>query len=90
MRSGQLNILNKLGCIISTKYPTFNNPFEDEVGYAKRVLDGIESDETVFALLYEPNEDLIQKWATNDDVLRQANPVALEIPEIGKLTKEKS
>ena len=82
MRSGQLNILNKLGCIISTKYPTFNNPFEDEVGYAKRVLDGIEPDETVFALLYEPNEDLIQKWATNDDVLRQANPVALEIPEI--------
>lgn len=82
MRSGQLNILNKLGCIISTKYPTFNNPFEDEVGYAKRVLDGIETDETVFALLYEPNEDLIQKWATNDDVLKQANPVALEIPEI--------
>lgn len=82
MRSGQLNILNKLGCIISTKYPTFNNPFEDEVGYAKRVLDGIESDETVFALLYEPDEELTQKWATNDDVLRQANPVALEIPEI--------
>lgn len=82
MRSGQLNILNKLGCIISTKYPTFNNPFEDEVGYAKRILDGIEPDETVFALLYEPNEDLIQKWATNDDVLKQANPVALEITEI--------
>ena len=80
MRSGQLNILNKLGCIISTKYPTFNNPFEDEVGYAKRVLDGIEPDETVFALLYEPDEELTQKWATNDDVLRQANP--LEIPEI--------
>ena len=82
MRSGQLNILNKLGCIISTKYPTSNNPFEDEVGYAKRVLDGIEPDETVFALLYEPDEELTQKWATNDDVLRQANPVALEIPEI--------
>lgn len=82
MRSGQLNILNKLGCIISTKYPTFNNPFEDEVGYAKRVLDGIEKDETVFALLYEPDEDLIQKWTTSDDVLKQSNPVALEIPEI--------
>ena len=82
MRSGQLNILNKLGCIISTKYPTFNNPFEDEVGYAKRVLDGIENDETVFALLYEPDEDLIQKWTTSDDVLKQSNPVALEIPEI--------
>ena len=82
MRSGQLNILNKLGCIISTKYPTFNNPLEDEVGYAKRVLDGIEKDETVFALLYEPNEDIIKDWATNDKVLMQSNPVALEIPEI--------
>lgn len=82
MRSGQLNILNKLGCIISTKYPTFNNPFEDEVGYAKRVLDEIEPDETVFALLYEPDEELINKWATDDNVLKQSNPVALEIPEI--------
>jgi len=82
MRSGQLNILNKLGCIISTKYPTFNNPFEDEVGYAKRVLDGLENDETVFALLYEPDEDLIKDWTTNDEVLKQSNPVALEIPEI--------
>ena len=82
MRSGQLNILNKLGCIISTKYPTFNNPFEDEVGYAKRVLDGIEKDETVFALLYEPNEDITKKWTTDDNVLKQSNPVALEIPEI--------
>lgn len=82
MRSGQLNILNKLGCIISTKYPTFNNPFEDEVGYAKRVLDGIEKDETVFALLYEPDEELISKWTTDDNVLKHSNPVALEIPEI--------
>ena len=31
MKSGQLNILNKLGFIISTKYPTIDNPFEDEV-----------------------------------------------------------
>lgn len=82
MRSGQLNILNKLGCIISTKYPTFSNPFEDEVGYSKRILDGIEKDETVFALLYEPNEDIIREWTTNDDVLKQSNPVALEISEI--------
>ena len=82
MRSGQLNILNKLGCIISTKYPTINNPFEDEVGYAKRVLDKIEHDETLFALLYEPDEEIIQKWAVNDDVLKESNPVAMEIPEI--------
>ncbi|MDR1364805.1 MAG: terminase large subunit, partial [Oscillospiraceae bacterium] len=55
MRSGQLNILNKLGCIISTKYPTIDNPFEDEVKYAKQVLDGLHEDETLFALLYEPD-----------------------------------
>lgn len=80
MRSGQLNILNKLGCIISTKYPTINNPFEDEVSYAKRVLDGIEKDETVFALLYEPDNP--KNWTTDDMILKHSNPVALEIPEI--------
>ena len=80
MRSGQLNIKNKLGCIISTKYPTANNPFEDEVNYAKRVLDGLEEDETLFALLYEP--DNIKNWTTDDLIMKQSNPVALEIPEI--------
>ena len=80
MRSGQLNILNKLGCIISTKYPTANNPFEDEVNYAKRVLDGTQADDTVFSLLYEP--DSTENWASDDMILKHANPVALEIPEI--------
>lgn len=80
MRSGQLNILNKLGFIISTKYPTIDNPFEDEVAYSKKVLDGIEKDETRFALLYEP--DNTKGWETDDLILQQSNPVALEIPEI--------
>lgn len=80
MRSGQLNILNKLGFIISTKYPTIDNPFEDEVKYSKRVLDGLEKDETRFSLLYEP--DRTDRWETDDLILKQANPVALEIPEI--------
>ena len=80
MRSGQLNILNKLGFIISTKYPSIDNPFENEVAYAKKVLDGLEKDETVFALLYEPDET--KGWETNDLILQQANPVALEIKEI--------
>ena len=80
MRSGQLNILNKLGFIISTKYPTIDNPFENEVAYAKKVLDGLEKDEALFALLYEPDET--KGWETNDLILQQANPVALEIPEI--------
>lgn len=82
MRSGQLNILNKLGFIISTKYPTIDNPFEDEVAYSKKVLDGLEKDVTRFSLLYEP--DNTKGWETNDLILKQANPVALEIPEIWK------
>lgn len=80
MRSGQLNILNKLGFIISTKYPTIDNPFESEIGYAKKVLNGQEKDETIFSLLYEP--DKTKGWETNDLIMQQANPVALEIPEI--------
>ena len=80
MRSGQLNILNKLGCIISTKYPTANNPFEDEFNYAKRVLDGTQADDTVFSLLYEPERT--ENWASDDMTLKHANQVALEISEI--------
>ena len=80
MRSGQLNILNKLGFIISTKYPTIDNPFEDEVKYSKRVLDGLEKDDTRFSLLYEP--DKTKGWETDDLIIQQSNPVALEIPEI--------
>lgn len=89
MRSGQLNILNKLGFIISTKYPTIDNPFEDEVKYSKKVLDGLEKDETRFSLLYEP--DVTSGWETNDLILKQANPVALERPEIWEdLVKKRS
>ena len=80
MRSGQLTILNKLGFIISTKYPTLNNPFEDEVDYAKRVLNGAVDDDKVFALLYEPDDT--KGWATNDEVLEQSNPLAIEMEEI--------
>lgn len=87
MRSGQLTILNKLGYIISTKYPKFDNPFEDEVGYAKNVLDGILEDDSLFALLYEP--DNTKDWATDDDILEQANPLALEVPEIMDDLKKK-
>ena len=89
MRSGQLNILNKLGFIISTKYPTIDNPFEDEVAYSKKVLDGIEKDENRFSLLYEP--DKTKGWEDDDLILKQSNPVALEIPEIWEdLLKKRS
>jgi phage terminase large subunit-like protein len=80
MRSGQLTILNKLGCIISTKYPTIDNPFEDEVLYAKKVLSGLVIDDKIFALLYEP--DNTKDWMFDDRILEQSNPLALEVPEI--------
>jgi phage terminase large subunit-like protein len=80
MQSGQLNILNKLGFIISTKYPTIDNPMEDYVAYSKKVLDGLIYDPTVFSLLYEPDNP--KAWESDDLVLKQANPVALEVPEI--------
>ena len=87
MRSGQLTILNKLGFVISTKYPTVNNPFEDEVGYAKRVLDGQVEDDTIFSLLYEPDNK--SEWASDDGILEQANPLACEVPEIMADLKKK-
>lgn len=82
MQSGQLSILNKLGCIISTKYPRSDNPFEDEVRYARNVLDNVIDDKAVFALLYEPDDNIKDFWVDNDRVLKQANPVAIEIPTI--------
>jgi phage terminase large subunit-like protein len=87
MRSGQINIKNRLGFIISTKYPTIDNPFEDYVSYSKKVLDKIEKDETVFSLLYEP--DNTKDWMNDDLILKQSNPAALEIPEIWEELKKK-
>ena len=87
MRSGQINMKNRLGFIISTKYPTIDNPFEDYVSYSKKVLDKIEKDETVFSLLYEP--DNTKDWISDDLILKQANPAALEIPEIWEELKKK-
>lgn len=80
MRSGQLLVMNRLGFVISTKYPTSQNPFEDEVAYSKKVLDGLIDNDKVFSLLYEP--DNTKDWATDDSILRHANPLALEIPSV--------
>ncbi len=80
MRSGQLLVMNRLGFVISTKYPTSQNPFEDEVAYCKKVLDGVIDNDKVFALLYEP--DNTKDWATDDSILRHANPLALELEPV--------
>ena len=80
MRSGQLLVENKLGFCISTKYPTVDNPLEDEVEYAKKVLDGTVEDDTLFALLYEPDDP--DAWMADDAVLAQGNPLALELEPV--------
>lgn len=82
MRSGQLLIINKLGFIISTKYPTIDNPMETETTYSKKVLDEIIEDETVFALLYEPNDT--KNWTNDDNIILQSNPLAIEIEAVYK------
>lgn len=78
MKSGQINMKNRLGVIISTAYPTEINPMVDEVEYAKKVLDGAIEDETYFSLLYEPDNK--NDWKS-DLALYQSNPLALEIKE---------
>lgn len=89
MRSGQLLLYNKLGFIISTKYPTFDNPMETEVNYAKKVLDNTLPipDESVFALLFEPNET--KNWTNDDDIILQSNPLAIEIEAVYKSLLDK-
>lgn len=82
MRSSQITLVNKLGIIISTQYPNDNNVMIDEVDIAKKVLDGLLDKENVFALLYEPDSLLQKRWETDDLVIYQANPVAVNNKEI--------
>lgn len=79
MRSGQVLLNNKLGIIMSTKYPTVDNPFEDEVDYCKKVLDGVLDDPNTFGLLYEPDNPN-GDWQTDDDILAHGNPLAIDVP----------
>ena len=82
MRSSQITLVNKLGIIISTQYPNDNNVMIDEIDIAKKVLDDVLDKEDVFALLYEPDDELRKEWESNDLVIYQANPVAVNNPEI--------
>lgn len=79
MRSSQINLVEKLGILISTQYPNDSNGLTDEIDIAKKQLDGTyTSSKRVFALLYEPDIELIPAWQTNDNVLYQSNPVAVD------------
>lgn len=89
MRSSQITLKNKLGIIISTQYPNDNNVMLDEIDYAKKVLDGLTENKRYFSLLYEPNEDLIKEWETNDLVIYQSNPVAYANEDVFNAIKDK-
>lgn len=79
-RSSQITLLEKLTITISTRYPGTDNPMEAERDYARKVLEGLVEDKRLFALLYEPDDDIQSEWRTNDLVLQQANPLAVEVP----------
>lgn len=90
MRSGQIALHNKLGIIISTQYPNDNNVMIDEIDKAKKTIDGLRNNKRMFSLLYEPDEDLLlhDAWMTDDNVIYQSNPVAVENENIFEAIKE--
>ncbi|MBR1751912.1 MAG: terminase [Ruminococcus sp.] len=77
MRSSQITLLNSLGIIISTQYPNDNNVMIDEIDIAKKMLDGLNDQKGYFALLYEPDDELINLWETDDRVIYQSNPASV-------------
>lgn len=82
MRLGSLPVKNKLGIMISTKYTKVDTPFEDEIEFHKQRLDGTLQDDTAFALLYEPDKDLIDQWATSNKIIKQVNPLSVELKSV--------
>lgn len=90
MRSSQITLLNKLGIIISTQYPNDNNVMIDEIDKAKKTLDGLRENKRIFSLLFEPDDDLLtnDQWQTNDLVIYQSNPVAVENDYIFEAIKD--
>ncbi len=84
MRSSQITLKSKLGIIISTQYPNDGNAMIDEIDITKKTLDGLLDNARRFALLYEPDDELLvnDQWENNDLVIYQANPVAVNNKEV--------
>ena len=84
MRSSQITLKSKLGIIISTQYPNDGNAMIDEIDIAKKTLDGLLDNARRFALLYEPDYELLtnDQWENNDFVIYQANPVAVNNKDV--------
>lgn len=84
MRSSQITLKSKLGIIISTQYPNDGDAMIDEIDIAKKTLDGLLDNARRFALLYEPDDELLtnDQWENNDFVIYQANPVAVNNKDV--------
>lgn len=88
MESSQMNLVNRTGILISTAYESLNNPMTEEMEYAEKVLDGVIPDETLFALLYKPDNP--ENWLS-DEALLQANPLVFDLPEnLEQLKKQRA
>lgn len=79
MQSGQVTLDEKMGAIISTAYDSLDNPMVENIEYAKKVLDGLIDDDSVFALIYEPDNP---NDPLSDVSTYQANPLALDVEVI--------
>lgn len=90
MRSSQITLFNKLGIIISTQYPNDNNAMIDEIDISKKVLDGVMDNKRRFSLLYEPDDEFLKDelWQTEDLVIYQSNPVAVNNKYIFEAIKD--
>ena len=90
MRSSQITLLSKLGIIISTQYPNDDNVMIDEIDISKKTLDGLIDSRRRFSLLYEPDDNLLQgdQWQTNDLIIYQSNPVAVNNKNIFNAIKD--
>lgn len=89
MRSSQIALREKLGIIISTQYPNDNNALIDEIDIAKKGLDGLSDSKRYFALLFEPDDEILNDWERNDNVIYQSNPVAIDHEYIFEAIAEK-
>lgn len=89
MRSSQVVLKDKLGILISTQYPNDSNGLTDEIDLAKRQLDGTyDGRRKYFSLLFEPDEEIKNNWEKDDNVLLQANPVAVNNTDLFATLKD--
>lgn len=82
MKSSQITIPNALGIIISTQYPNDDNDFILRVDMVKKKLDGIQPNDRLFGLLYEPDDEIANNWQKDDNVIYQSNPAAHDKPNM--------